>query len=667
MITASARVLLVMLLPLALNGQYVPDVFGKSPRDLQPLIDVALRDTSITRAPDGKWYLTGTMAGSADDFQSSESIYLWESSNFQNWERVGRPVWSISRDAKQPQSQWQLQQRINPDNPGGPLVRGLVAPEIHALKGTFWITYSMNGQGTGLLRSESGQAEGPYVDLGQITQDGSDASLFEDDDGSVYWVVGQGWIARMKPDLSGLAEPLRLLQPAPFAVGKNRKKDPADGTHSPRTIGQAGAHIFRAEGRYWLTAGHVRDRMGVGCWDTYVCGADSLFGPYSEPMLMVAHGGQTTVFEGPDGRPYATFAGRDSRAIFKDKPAALPLAFSNTILYAAGPQEIGTFPRGDFEYNTELGPWGTMRPIADVQIRDLQFWFAPDGYAYLTGSGIDNAYAEKIMVFRSRANDLANWEPVDVKFDFLSIPGVTEADRAARFDPPRNRRSLAAKYMDSEIYFAGGTFHIFTSLYGGVKLPNGAQAFSGPMWLRSTTGKPEGPYEYVDRAYSQCSAFQDDDGQWYTLNNGNLTVWDPLGDSIGGGNRITLKTEMGTAFAKGDVATNLAKIHGKYIIFATGWCGGTYGENYRIDGTYDWVYWQSDTLEGPYHMPRRAYTLPHAGHSSQPLQGPDGRWYNLLFGNDSTGPWWCMPGIFVIEARLDPDDTVRFEVTGETP
>ena len=77
---------------------------------------------------------------------------------------------------------------------------------------------------------------------------------------------------------------------------------------------------------------------------------------------------------------------------------------------------------------------------------------------------------------------------------------------------------------------------------------------------------------------------------------------------------------MGTDFAKGDVATNLLKIHGKYVVFATGWCGGTYGENYRIDGTYDWVYWQSDQLEGPYAMPRRAYAMPHCGHSCPPLQ-----------------------------------------------
>lgn len=662
MIKTTSILALACLALASLSAQWKPDVFGDDRRDLKPMADFALRDTSITRGLDGAWYMTGTVPGETDDFQNSRSIHLWRSEDLANWTEIGK-VWDIARDAKGPLSRWQLEDRVNPDNPGGPLVRGIVSPEIHAFRDTYWITYSMNGQGTGLLRSRSGKPEGPYEDLGRITEGGTDASIFVDDDGSVYWVVGTGWIAKMKDDLSGLAEPLRLLRPGSFPVG--HKKPSGGDTYSPRTLGQGGAHVFKANGRYWVAAAHIRDRMGVGCYDTFVMGADSLDGPFSDPMLMVPHGGQTTVFEGPDGKLHATFSGRDSRAVFQDRPAAVPLVFNGTVLYGRGKQTIGDFPRMDFNLNTEYGPWAEMEPIADVQIRDLQFSMAPDGYAYLTGSGIDNTYANRIMLFRSK--DMKEWEPVEVEFDFMSIPGVTEADRAARFDDPKHQRSLGAKYMDSEIYYAEGTFHIFTSLYGGVKLPDGSNAFSGPLWLRSTSGKAEGPYEYVNRGYAQNSAFQDDDGQWYVFSNGTLQEWDPKGNALDG-RRIQLKTDIGTLFPKGDVATNLAKIHGKYVVFATGWCGGTYGENYRVDGTYDWVYWQSDTLEGPYSMPRRAYAIPHAGHSSQPLQGPDGQWYNLLFGNDSTGPWWCQPGIFPVDVRLDGhDDTIRIEIAEELP
>jgi hypothetical protein len=66
-------------------------------------------------------------------------------------------------------------------------------------------------------------------------------------------------------------------------------------------------------------------------------------------------------------------------------------------------------------------------------------------------------------------------------------------------------------------------------------------------------------------------------------------------------------------------------------------------------------------------MPRRAYAIPHAGHSTQPIQGPNGRWYGLLFGNEDTGPWWNLPGVLVLDVRLDADDTIRIEVKAELP
>ena len=88
----------------------------------------------------------------------------------------------------------------------------MVSPEIHFHKNTYWITYSMNAQGTGLLKSTTGKPEGPYEDLGRFTGQGTDASLFVDDDGTGYWLVGQGWLAKLKPDWTGLAEHPQLLR-----------------------------------------------------------------------------------------------------------------------------------------------------------------------------------------------------------------------------------------------------------------------------------------------------------------------------------------------------------------------------------------------------------------------------------------------------------------------
>jgi hypothetical protein len=82
-------------------------------------------------------------------------------------------------------------------------------------------------------------------------------------------------------------------------------------------------------------------------------------GPYSSPHVMIAHGGQSTVFKGPDDRWWATFGGRDSRAIFQDRPAILPLQFSNAVQY--GKYTKTPFPSKPREINTEFGPWAEVR------------------------------------------------------------------------------------------------------------------------------------------------------------------------------------------------------------------------------------------------------------------------------------------------------------------
>lgn len=108
-------------------------------------------------------------------------------------------VWTFEKDAT-----WAKEfRKIN-----GILKRALWAPEIFYLNGTFWLTYSMNYRGCGLLKSTTGRPEGPYRDVktnGPLTGN-IDASLFRDDDGSVYFVWQNGMIAKMKDDMSGLAK-----------------------------------------------------------------------------------------------------------------------------------------------------------------------------------------------------------------------------------------------------------------------------------------------------------------------------------------------------------------------------------------------------------------------------------------------------------------------------
>ena len=72
------------------------------------------------------------------------------------------------------------------------------------------------GRGSFILRSTTGKPEGPYENI-EGNEDKAifpniDGSLFEDTDGTVYFVGHNHYIARMKPDMSGLAEEIKTLK-----------------------------------------------------------------------------------------------------------------------------------------------------------------------------------------------------------------------------------------------------------------------------------------------------------------------------------------------------------------------------------------------------------------------------------------------------------------------
>ena len=171
-----------------------------------PLIDAQIRDAVICVGHDGRYYMTGSCGD--DIWKQNDGVELWVSSDLRSWDYMGL-VWSFDRDGTW-QREWRHHHRP---------VRALWAPEIHYVKGNYFITLSMPPGDRGLLKSSTGRPEGPYVNA--LADDGKwdgdiDASLFEDTDGTVYVIWGGGWIARMKDDMSGMAEEPRqpiLLNP----------------------------------------------------------------------------------------------------------------------------------------------------------------------------------------------------------------------------------------------------------------------------------------------------------------------------------------------------------------------------------------------------------------------------------------------------------------------
>ncbi|MFH5182483.1 family 43 glycosylhydrolase [Paenibacillus sp. TAB 01] len=279
------------------------------PKNFKPLFEFPIRDTSICLGGDGNYYVTGT-TGFPDWWAVTGDIQVWKSADLLNWTpvittpRKRSTVWNIDRDGT-----WQKKTAMRDGAP----FRPLWAPEIHYLKDTYWITYSIPLLGNGLLKSVSGRAEGPYVDIISSNEPVSphiDASLFQDDDGEVYFLCDNGKIARMNEDMTTLEEDLRLLTPA---CGKH--------------VGFEGTFLFKARGRYHLSGADFVD----GDYHCFVSSSEHIYGPYSERYLAVPHGGHNMFFQDKTGQWWSTFFGNNTNAPFQERPGILRVEFDEQL------------------------------------------------------------------------------------------------------------------------------------------------------------------------------------------------------------------------------------------------------------------------------------------------------------------------------------------------
>jgi hypothetical protein len=58
--------------------------------------------------------------------------------------------------------------------------------------------------------------------------------------------------------------------------------------------------------------------------------ADSIYGPYSDRYLAVPSGGHNMVFKDAQGNWWSTYFGNDEMALFREKPAILPIRLDKT-------------------------------------------------------------------------------------------------------------------------------------------------------------------------------------------------------------------------------------------------------------------------------------------------------------------------------------------------
>lgn len=587
---------------------------------VRPLFDTPMRHVSVAKAADGNYYLTGTVAAQRDssnksdpsDFQNNDGIFLWKSPDLKTWEPLGQ-VWSIERDApKSAASAWQLERRVNPDAPQGSLARGMTAPELHRIGDGWFVTYSMNGQGTGLLKSESGKPEGPYRDLGRITPDGGSASIFQDKDGAVYWLWGSGWIARMKDDLTGLADEPRRMITGHETAAKYDKGHKHQMNYSP--LRPEGFFMTRnPKGELLVYFSVANERLGGLTRDTLGMVAETPYGPYSVPLLThekpiaIEHGGEVTVFQGPD-RAYATFYGADSHAIHQDRPALVPLGEdwkSNSLGWGFSP------------VHTQRGPWDVLDPaVAQLSINDTQMLNAPDGYYYLTGSVWDEP--EKFITRVWRSKDLRNWEEWEL-FSWDILPGMKPVVEAFRKNPKDPAfKNFPGMSMDTEIHYFKGTYWVNFILYDYEKYPGlDRDLLPKPgILMRSTSGSALGPYEFHScPASSGANSYLavDDDSVYQLSTNSHIRkmasdmkgideAWGKEHGTPGAWPPGTylVHTREGLKF-NDDVGVHPLLVDGKVVLFNTN------GFNQSR-----MAYFSADAITGPYERPGLASS--RAGH-----------------------------------------------------
>ena len=147
-----------------------------------------------------------------------------------------------------------------------------------------------DGGANPLFRSTTGKAEGPYVLHAMLPV--SAASLFEDDDGSVYVGHGTTGFQKMKDDMTGLdKEWLARMQKE---RGYKGLLGNLEGLNPDYDIGFS---MVKIGGKYVMFTCNC-----VGGYDQQYWVSKDILGPYGRPRVMMPYGGHSFVMKDKEGK-----------------------------------------------------------------------------------------------------------------------------------------------------------------------------------------------------------------------------------------------------------------------------------------------------------------------------------------------------------------------------
>lgn len=286
-------------------------------------------------------------------------------------------------------------------------------------------------------------------------------------------------------------------------------------------------------------------------------------------------------------------------------------------------------------------------PLFDYPLRDTSICVGGDGAYYMTGTTDAPDWwsvTGDIRVWRS--TDLQHWHPVVERPRVRSI--VWNVDRDGTWEKTMHTRDGVPMrpLWAPEIAYLKGTYWICYSI------PNGA----GGGILKSTSGRPEGPYEALFKDGPavpgiDLALFQDDDGKVYLLwGAGQIRqLNDQLNGFVGEGWQL----KPANAARIGFEGTFMFKRAGRYYI-----TGAEFVPDPRHPGQHDYDCFAAvgDSVHGPFGD--KYLAIPHAGHNSFFVDHA-GRWWATIFGNGGGAPFVERPGILRIV--FAPDGRFTFD------
>jgi hypothetical protein len=418
-----------------------------------------------------------------------------------------------------------------------------------------------------------------------------------------------------------------------------------------------------------------------------VATARSVYGPCEYRHLMVAHGGETTVFEGEGGQWYATMSGSDVRAAMRDRPAIVPLTWIRYSIYFDAPI-VDEYPFKAQHLITERGGWDKARPLFDYHFRDPVFMVKPhtDGYIYFSGSMADWRLVEELWLFRFKASDTSRVArglvPVEGRV-VMRLSDLPWLDYETRKQHGKGQRGYGwtLHFMDGKVCGFDDTLYMTFNLYALPKREmdkshDGGKTFpSGSGLIRSTPGDPWGaPWVSLMRHQAEHQLpRKGPDGRFYLGNQKllpDLTGLAPDAEPFSWTAMMPPRTLDGTRMSSEGIgaggASDASRLFGGWVLHGVPTNGrnllpGVMGH----DITYDtaWSFSETGAKEGPYPRP---VSVPHTG-GGWGFRDDRGRLWSCFFGDENTGPWERRLGIIPLKEIAKDGRTTWVDIADEWP